>query len=182
MDVKPFPAFGYVLMKAKLKAGEIVSDDMMDKNFFYIDNPTPDSTGSISGSKGAYVWVMLNGIQTYTNLDTGDVDKHEHGWCNLVNPLTAGRFKFDSVTDSEHICFSPRANAHRTPSIPELEFFELGAGQERTIPTGTRLYLVDGELAINGKTIPAMRQVRFGTGATHVKANAQCYGLVFKGD
>jgi hypothetical protein len=182
MEAKPFAAFGYVLLRTKLKAGEVVNDEMMENNVFSIDNPTPNETGSISGSTGSYIWVLLNGIQTYTNISTGAVDKHERGWCNLVKPLSAGNFKFDSVTDSEYICLSPRVNAERTPVVPELEFFDLAVGQTRTMPAGTRLYLLDGEMAVDGITISSMRQVRFSSGAATAKANAHCLGLVFKGD
>jgi len=180
MDAKPYPAFGYVILRTKLKAGEVVNDEIMQNNLFSIDNPTPDHTGSISGSNGAYIWMLIHGVHTYTNLDNKEVDRHERGWCNLVRPLQAGMYEFAVVEDSEYICFSPRVNKDRTPAIPALEYFALENGQSRELAQGTKLYLLDGVLNIAGKEIPSMRQINLASGSKTVTAIGSCLGYIFK--
>ena len=179
MDAKAFPAFGYVILKTKLKAGEVINDEMMQKNIFSIDNATPDVTGSISGSAGSYIWMLISGVHTYTNIITEDIDRHESGWCNLVNPLSVGMYKFDVVEDSEYICFSPIVNKDRSPPIPNLEYFYLDSGGSKELHAGTKLYLVDGLLYVNGNEIPSMRQIRIKNNKTKVTAIKKCLGYIF---
>ncbi len=179
MEAKPFPAFGYVLLKTKLTAGEVVNDEMMQKNIFSIDSPSPDMNGSISGSIGSYIWMLIKGVHTYTNVVTGDVDRHEPGWCNLVNPLSVGMYEFNVVEDSEYICFSPRVNQDRSPAIPSLEYFFLNDGESKEMQAGTKLYLIDGSISVNGITIPSMRQVRIKNNHTQVVAKGRCLGYIF---
>jgi hypothetical protein len=180
MEAKAFPAFGYILLRTKLKAGEVVNDEMMNNNLFSVDNPAPNVEGSISGSNGAYIWMLLHGVHTYTDIATGSVDRHERGWCNLVRPLSVGMYQFDVVEDSEYICFSPRVNHERTPVIPELEYFSLENGESRELPQGTKLYLLDGTLEVAGRDIPAMRQIRLSSGGRKVTAKGSCLGYIFK--
>jgi hypothetical protein len=180
MEAKAFPAFGYVLLRTKLKAGEVVNDEMMTNNLFSVDNPTPDATGSISGSSGAYIWMLLHGVHTYTDVATGKVDRHERGWCNLVRPLSVGMYEFAVIEDSEYICLSPRANHERTPVTPELEYFALESGESCELPQGTKLYLLDGALDVAGRDVPAMRQIHLASGRHKVTAKGSCLGYIFK--
>lgn len=180
MDAKPYPAFGYVILRTKLKAGEVINDEVMQSNVFSVDNPSADHTGSISGSNGAYIWMLLDGVHTHTDIETGSVDRHERGWCNLVNPLHVGMYEFSVIEDSVYICFSPVANQTRTPAIPALEYFALENGQSRELAQGTKLYLLDGVLNIAGKEIPSMRQINLASGSKTVTAIGSCLGYIFK--
>lgn len=180
MEAKAYPAFGYILLRTKIKAGEVINDEMMNSNLFSVDNPTPDQTGSISGSNGAYIWMLLSGVHTYTDVATGEVDRHERGWCNLVQSLHVGMYEFAVVEDSEYICFSPLVNQYRKPVIPDLEYFALESGQSCELPKGTKLYLLDGALKIAGKDIPAMRQISLASGSQVVTAISSCLGYIFK--
>lgn len=179
MDAKPFPAFGYVILKTKLKAGEVINDEMMQSNLFSIDNNSPDHNGSVSGSNGSYIWMMLKGIHTYTNINTGEVYRHERGWCNLNQDLKVGMYEFAVVEDSEYICFSPRVNQNRTPTIPKLEYFHLNDGEVCELKKDTKLYLLDGSLDISGVKIPSMRQINLSSGNKLVKAFGDCLGYIF---
>lgn len=179
MEAKPYPAFGYVILRTKLKAGEVINDEMMQSNLFSIDNNSPDNTGSVSGSVGSYIWMMIKGVHTYTNIATGEVDRHERGWCNLNNNLKIGMYEFSVVEDSEYICFSPRVNQDRNPAIPKLEYFHLNDGESCKLPQGTKLYLLDGNLSIDNKEIPSMRQINLLSGSKEVKAIGDCLGYIF---
>jgi hypothetical protein len=180
MEQKPYPAFGYVIVRNKVKAGEIFNDEMLKDSIFTVENASPNLTGSISGSEGHYVWTLLSGVHSYTNLETGDVEFHYKGWCNLVNPMQTGIFKFSIVEDGEYICFSPRANKDRSPVMPELEHFEMNDGESKEIKQGTKLYLLDGSLQIGEITMPPMRQIRFKTSDQNVTAIGNCLGYIFK--
>jgi hypothetical protein len=180
MDGKGYPAFGYVLVRTKLKAGEVVNDEMMTNNVFTVEDPQPGANGNISGLGAGYVWFLCSGVHSYRDLATGVKDIHETGWCNLVKPMHAGSFEFASETDSEYVCFSPVLNAARKPVLPEIEFVEMEAGQQRLFPVGTKLYILDGELSINGKTFPSMRQVHVKSGDVSALANKKTWGYIFK--
>lgn len=180
MEAKPYPAFGYVLLRTKIKAGELISDDALINNVLYIDNAATDHTGSVNGSKGAYVWLLISGLHEYKNTETGEVKLHEPGWCNLVHKPAAGTYEFDVLEDSEQICFSPTVNSDRVPTIPQLEFFELSDGDSCELAQGTKLYLVSGNLSVAGKTIQSMRQVRIASGDQTVSAVGRCLGFIFK--
>ena len=180
MEQKPYPAFGYVIVRNKVKAGEIFNDEMLKDSVFTVENASPDLSGSISGSEGNYVWTLISGVHTYTNLETGEVERHERGWCNLVNKMNTGIFKFSVIEDGEYICFSPRANKDRTPVMPNLEHFEMKSGESKLIPQDTKLYLLDGSLKIGDIVMPSMRQIRFKTGDQNVTAIGDCLGYIFK--
>lgn len=180
MISKPYPAFGYVLLRTQLKAGEIVTDDALVSNMLFIDKAETDESGSINGSRGAYIWFLISGSHTYTDVATGEVDRHGPGWCTLVHKPAAGAYKFDVLEDSEHVCFSPTVNKDRSPVIPPLEFFDLADGSSCDLPHGTKLYLLRGTLSLAGKEIPSMRQIRIASDKQTVTAIGRCQGYIFK--
>jgi hypothetical protein len=180
MECKLYPAFGYVLARNWFSAGEVISDEIMTNNVFTVQDPKPGLAGNISNTGQAYVWFLASGQHTYQNLVTGELDVHEPGWCNLVQKMSAGAFEFQSTKDSEYVCFSPVLNAARTPKIPDLEFVEIEAGETATFPIGTKLYVLEGELDINGKSVVSMRQVHVRTGDITAKAKRKTYGYIFK--
>lgn len=180
MKSKPYPAFGYTILLNTFDAGEAVTDEMMRNNIFEIYNPAPGASGDIGGKRAGYVWYMVSGVQSYRNIDTNQVELHEPGWCNLVHELTPGTYEFSSVTDSEFVCFSTTINSHKTPSLPELEFVAMDEGEERVFPKGTKLYVLDGELAINQEKIGGMRQVHIKSADTRAIARKRTRGLIFK--
>lgn len=180
MEAKPYSSFGYVLLRTKIKAGELINDDALVNNVLYIDNASTDHTGSINGSKGAFIWLLISGIHEYKNIKTGEVEIHKPGWCNLVHKPSAGEYEFQVLEDSEQICFSPTVNNDRVPVIPQLEFFSLSDGNSCELEQGTKLYLVTGQLVVGVKTIQSMRQIRIVNSNKNVKAIGQCFGFIFK--
>ena len=180
MECKAYPAFGYILLRTKIKAGEVITDEALVENILNITNPALDHTGSINGSNGAFVWLLINGVHTYKDIKTGKVETHEAGWCNLVRKPDAGIYEFNVTEDSDQICFSPIINRKKIPVIPPLDFFSLKDGESCTINQGTKLYLVDGSLNIEGNVVPSMRQINISSSNKLVTAVGNCYGLIFK--
>ena len=180
MECKAYPAFGYILLRTKIKAGEVITDEALVENILNITNPALDHTGSINGSDGAFVWLLINGVHTYKHIRTGEVETHEAGWCNLVRKPEAGIYEFNVIEDSDQICFSPILNRKKVPVIPALDFFNLSNGESCTLAQGTKLYLVDGQLNIEGNVVPSMRQINISSENKFVTAVGNCYGLIFK--
>jgi hypothetical protein len=180
MENKPYPAFGYVIVLTKLKAGEVITDELLNQNVISIQNPSPDRNGSINGSNGMWIWTMIKGVHKYTNLTTNEVSIHQHGFSNLETPMTEGVFKLEVIEDSEFACFSPVDNKDRSPTIPDLEFFRLEVGRSCELKQNTKLYLIDGELIIAGNKIGSMRQIKFFSGDQVVTANKNSLGYIFK--
>lgn len=152
----------------------------MSDNIFVVHDATPGVNGKIGSIGYGYVWFLCSGRQSYRNTETGELDLHEPGWCNLVKPMTTGTFEFESITDSEFVCFPPTLNKDRNPRIPDLEFVELQEGESREFAIGTKLYVLEGELVINGKTIPSMRQIHVKSNGAEVIAARKTYGYIFK--
>jgi hypothetical protein len=180
VESKPYAAFGYVLVLQSLRAGERITDEMMLDNIFTVHDGSPGVKGNIGSVGFGYVWFLRSGLQSYRNIHTGKIDVHEPGWCNLVNLVDVGVFEFESITDSQYVCFSPVLNKNRNPRIPELDFVEIQEGESRVFPIGTNLYVLDGELAINEKIVPSMRQVYVKSNNLIVLAKKKTYGYIFK--
>lgn len=180
MKAKAYPAFGYTILRTRLKVGEVINDEMMVNNLFTVDDTNTDHNGSISGSNGAYIWMLISGVHTYTDVNTGVVDRHERGWSNLIRPLQRGVYRFDVVEEGEYICVSPNVNSRRSPATPNLEYFSLKPKQSKILPIGTKLYLVDGTLSIDGNEISGMRQISVKSADHTVTAISDCLGFIFK--
>lgn len=180
MKSKVYPAFGYLIARQFVKAGEIIEDEMLSNNIFVVHDATPGAKGKISSIGHGYVWFLCSGLHSYRNVNTGEIDLHEPGWCNLVKPMSTGTFEFESITDSEFVCFAPTLNKDRNPKIPDLEFVDMQEGESRLLPIGTKLYVLEGELFIGDKTIPSMRQVNVKNHSVEAIATRKTYGYIFK--
>jgi hypothetical protein len=180
MKSQPYAAFGYVLMRVYPDVGQVVTEDALTNNIFTVQNGAPGVGGNVNDVGCGYVWFLCKGKQSYKNLETGQIIVHEAGWTNLTDPTPPGTYEVQFLTPSEHICFSPLGNSDRTPKIPELEFVEMEQGATRTFPVGTKLYVLEGELQINGNTIPSMRQVRVSSSDVQATAAKKTWGFIFK--
>ena len=175
MKSNAYAAFGYVLMRVYPEVGQVTTEDALTNNIF-----TVNSDGTVNNTGNEYVWFLCSGKQSYRNLETGAITVHEGGWTNLTDPTPPGTYAVEFLTPSEHVCFSPLINSDRTPKIPELELVEMEQGTTRVFPNGTKLYVLEGELHINGSTIPSMRQVRVSTGDVTATAARKTWGFIFK--
>ena len=180
MEAKAYPAFGYIIVKIKTIAGEVLNTEPIINNEMSLDNASNDLTGSINKSKAYYAWTIISGKHKYTNLNTGEEVVRESGWSSLVDPLSVGTIKWQILEDGDYVCFSPVVNVHKIPIMPKLEFFSMADGEEKQIKQDTKLYLLNGSLKIDNVVMPEMRQIHFKTGDKNVVAIGKVLGYIFK--
>lgn len=168
MEQKTFPAFGYYVIRNKVAAGEIISDDTYVNGLVNIVTPFN------------ICWLYTKGLVHNVNVATGEVSVRPPGYCNTDPKETAGVWRADFLEDSVVFCV-PAQQSHTAarPLIDLLTPFILPAGQSTTLPQGTKLSLCQGSLLIGDNTIPALRQVELKTGERTVTAIEECYGLIF---
>lgn len=173
MEQKSYRAFGHILVRTKLAAGEVMSDVWMRNGVIPIEKV--DDEGNIFIAKNAFFWFVAKGQHLYTNLDTGERKTLNPGWCSLTDPLSAGRQQLTVPVDSESVCFTvPPGEA-----LPVLQVVNLKAGESKTFPVGTRLYVVEGELDIAGTAVGSMRQVWFTSGEKEARAGRDSLLIIF---
>ena len=90
-----------------------------------------------------------------------------------------GTFRADFVEPTTLFCINALTNREKGSTVPNTTYFGLSAGQKATIPNGTKLFLADGELLINGNSIKGSRQIYFGSGDKEVEALQNTYGYIF---
>lgn len=177
MEMKAYPAFGYVLTRCKIAAGTVINDISVANGVMTV--ASVDDKGIAVVNNNSYVWLHTSGQQTYTALSTGVLTVRHPGWCNLKDVITADSHEIRVDADSEHICLSSYLNESRRPSMPNVAYFSMQAGEQRTIAQGTKLYLAQGTLSVGGVAVPQMRQIHIKSGDTVVAADTDCLGLVF---
>lgn len=171
MEMKPYAAFGYALMKTTLAEGDIMNDVYMKEGVINIE--AIDADNHMLLKKKEFVWFVTKGQQIYTNLDTGDVKTLEPGWSSLEDPLTPGRQRLTVPGPTESMCMAE-------DSLPDLELVRMAGGESREFPHGTQLYLLEGELQIGSTSFPGMKQIRFSSGAKIAKATKPSFAVIFK--
>lgn len=178
MEQKAYPAFGYVLIRCATKPGGTIDDGQVKKNILKIDSVLPDGSAVVDQQK--VFWLMMSGSHTMHNKTTGADEVRTPGWTNVVDVANVGEYEITVNEESTHICFSTGPGTPNTDNLPSLEVFRLPAGQTRTLPNGTKLYLGHGSLDAGGAVVGPMRQVRISTGDKAVTAIDDCYGWIFK--
>jgi hypothetical protein len=179
MQTKNYPAFGYVMCRTSLLAGEIVNDDLMTNNIMVVtEETTPTNYGKVGTTGKAYLAYVFNGVHVFKNVETGQVHTQARGYCSLDQGLPVGTYKFTVAESSDFLCFSTSMNS--TKPLPTLSNFKLAAGESTTLPQGTQLYFAEGLLSINDVIFPSMRQIRVANEDKLVTAVSDCYGFIFK--
>jgi hypothetical protein len=170
METKTFPAFGFYVIRNKILAGEVITDDV----FF---------NGLVEIKDGFdYCWLYTKGLVHNVCTATQEVSARAPGFCNAVTKEKPGVWRADFLQDSVVFCVPPQDNT-TNPLAPKLidviTPFVLQAGQTVTLPRGTKLSLCQGSISINGTTIPEMKQVEMKNGDRQVTAIEDAYGLIF---
>lgn len=167
MQQKTFPAFGYVVIRNEISAGELISDDLFTNGLVTIT--VPFST----------CWFYTKGLVHNVNTETGEVSVRSPGFCNAVSKETTGVWRADFLEDSTVFCV-PQPQGQKSPLIiDQLQPFVLLAGSSTTIAQGIKLLVCQGQLDIGGVAIPEFRQVEFKSGDKMVTAVQDVYGLIF---
>jgi hypothetical protein len=166
MDTKLFRAFGYLVIRNSIAAGENINDDTLKNNTYTFD------------SNFRTVWLQTEGLSTHTN-QSGAVQERVAGDSTISKPLLAGKNTIVFNTNTSVFCISPEANKSMDPVIPNLAHFSLSAGSSATLPVGTKLFLVHGELSVGEMILSGIRQLEIKSRETSVQATTDCFGLLF---
>lgn len=154
---KAYAAFGYVLVKNTYPANEVVEvtvDDASTATFFW--------------TRGKFHSILK---------DTGEqVPDWEAG--TFINPSDYIKGTFIQTPPVETVvwCYEPKTNRGYTPPLSK---FELSDGGQSTLTLGTKLFLCEGALEINGNIIQSPTQILVKNGDKQAVARGQCYGILF---
>lgn len=166
MFSKPYPAFGYVLIKNSVEAGEDITDETLKNNTYTVDENFKT------------IWLQLNGKSTHVN-ESGQTQVRVGGDSTLTKPLMQGKnhVTFDEAMDV--FCVSAFANRDRNPPMPSLQHFALAAGQSTTLKKGTKLFLASGVVVGAGGEIAGPRQIEVISGDRTFASLSDCLGFIF---
>lgn len=175
MYAKLFPIFGYVIQSTFIKANEPVMDKWVRDGILQVDSVDDNNIQYMGPNR--FVWFIASGRHVHTDTETGQERTLDAGWCSLVNPLPAGRHALTVPVDSHSVCLSSELNGGQ---MPDVEYFQLQAGEQMKVAVGTKMFLVDGEIEFDGKSAEGTRQLRFTSGDKTVTAKKHSFGLIFK--
>lgn len=162
MNSKPYPFFGHVIIRNELSAGEIITDDSMQRNRYKVDE------------NFKFVWLQTSGHIHDVELNTGATQDRYAGDSTLSKPEPNGSWEMSIIEDAVVWCYSPNVN-----TVPvTLAHFALPDGQSVNLAPGTQLFLCEGVLSIGVITVAAPKQLRVGAAAKSVTAVGNCLGLI----
>jgi hypothetical protein len=168
MEHCAYPAFGYYVVRNKIAAGEVITDDVFVDGL--VDITVPFNI----------CWFYTKGLVHNVNVSTGAVSVRTPGFCNAVTKETAGVWRADFLEESVVFCVPPQQpNPSVPPLVDLLVPLVLPAGQSTTIQQGTKLYVCQGLLTVGDKTVPSLRQLEFKNGSRTVTAVEDCFCLIF---
>jgi hypothetical protein len=176
----PHPAFGYVIFRTSMLAGETLNDDLMTDNVMVVSQQTTPTDHGRSGNTGRqYIFYILSGKHEYKNKETGKTYTFSRGYCSLEQGLPVGSYDAKFLESGDFLCFNTFA-ANKDKLLPPLEVFKLEAGKSTTLPKGIKLFLAEGLLTIDDTTVPSMKQIKVVNEDKIATAVSDCYGLIFK--
>jgi len=155
--MKPFAAFGNVLMCNFLNKGEVYNADIGE-----------NIQCTVFWAKGYYKNKNLSTNEKFRDFPTGTFLRPED--------FIPGTFEHTAAEESHVFCYDARLNEGKTPPIGT---FILLSGQEQILPKNTKLFLCSGTLTIGEKTLLEPAQISISTADTTVYAETDCYGLFF---
>jgi hypothetical protein len=170
METKTFPAFGFYVVRNRISAGEVISDDVFFDGKVKVVEPFD------------VCWLYTKGLVHNINIDTQEVSVRMPGFCNAVSKEKSGTWRADFLQDSTVFCLPPQRKdgSSSAPALVDLVSpFVLPAGQTTNLPQGTKLSLCQGRVSINGSVIPELRQIEVKTGERVVTAVEDSFGFIF---
>ncbi len=142
MISKPHPAFGYVIFRTYMLAGETLNDDLMTNNVMVVSQQTTPTDHGKSGNTGKqYIFYILSGKHEYKNKETGETHTFSRGYCSLEQGLPVGSYDAKFLESGDFLCFNTHA-ANKDKPLPPLEVFKLESGKSTTLPKDTKLYVL----------------------------------------
>ena len=168
MEQKTFPAFGYIVTRNIIAAGEVINDRDFSNGVFIV------------GPNFRTVWIYSKGLINNIEVNTGQEFACSAGYNNIQQAQPAGLWRAEVLEPTVVFCLPPDGvNNVEPPLNMRLTYFSLSAGQSTTLPQGTKLCLFAGELQVGSTVVQEMRQVEFKSGAKTVVASKTCYGAIF---
>lgn len=145
MNTVPKAAFGYTVFLVDTVAGEEKDVNLDDDGYA--------ASGHYFYTKGR----VRNQV-----VETGEqLEDRVAGWLNTENPnknaSSSGTVRNVFVEDSQWLCIPYKFNNNK---LPDLASLILPAGETQVLENGTNLYLVRGQLDVNGRIFNGPAQIR----------------------
>lgn len=176
----PHSAFGYVIFRTSMLAGEVLNDDLMTNNVMVVSRQTTSTDhGRLGNTDRQYIFYIFSGSHNYRNVETGEIYTFTRGYCSLEQGLPVGTYEFNLAESGDFLCFNTFA-ANKDKLLPPLEVFKLEAGKSTTLPKDIKLFLAEGLLTVDNTTVPSMKQIKVVNEDKIATAVSDCYGLIFK--
>lgn len=174
----PCAAFGYVIIKNEMDAGDILNDELFNNGKYIITDSTPNDLGKYGDVGSGYAWLYTRGRLKHTNVYTNESEVRGPGWCNLVSVVEPGVYSAEILEPMVTFCVSPIPNKNRLPKIPKMEYFYLAKNSTTTLVVGAKLFLADGTMTAGATVLTGTRQVSVLSGDVIVTATSDCYGFL----
>jgi hypothetical protein len=160
---KPYAAFGYVLIKNTYIANEVVEVTVNDA-----------SISTFFWTKGGFKSINKATGEPMPDWVAGDFVKPDDYIKN--DPYIKGTFLQTPIGETIVWCYDPKLNRQFEPFLSK---FNLSDGITTSLPQGTKLFLCEGTLVIDGQEINSPTQVYLKNGDKEALAQGQCYGILF---
>jgi len=154
---KPYAAFGYVLIENTYTANEVVEVTVSDA-----------SAATFFWTKGRFQSVNKSTGQAVPDWVAGTFIKPDQ--------YIKGTFVQTPIGETVVWCYDPKLNRQFEPSMSK---FDVSDTQTTLLTQGTKLFLCEGTIVIDGKQITAPTQVYVKNGDKEALAQGQCYGILF---
>ncbi len=155
---KPYAAFGYVLVRNVYADGETF-DATIESDKAWTDY----------WSRGAFKNFNLTTDSEWIDFPTGFITR--------PGDYVAGVFRHTAVGETVVYCYDPAINRGFTP---DMQPWELEPGVQTLLPAGTKLFLCDGSMFIDGRRLVGPMQVSIKSDDKIVVGDSKCYGLLFR--
>lgn len=160
----PYRAFDWVVLKVECPMGHSFSAEVTKSG------PRAESANFTLHTAG-----VLN-AKCLTD-DLPMIPQRLAGMSSLdLNPLRSGKFEFRADQDSRWWCINWQRNGEKLPNVSPVV---MAAGTSRTFPIGTRLFLVEGQVDVNGSAVSLPSSVKASTQDVTVTCSANTYGFLF---
>lgn len=93
-----------------------------------------------------------------------------------LSPLRVGEFEFSAQGATRWwsaSCFKDQVK------LPQMDAVVMQAGESRSFPVGTKLFVCEGSASVNGTQVEGPVSLRASTQSLEIVANSNLYGLIF---
>jgi len=175
-------AFGYIITKTLYEPSDTIVNK--DCKFFNIDeyeikSPLVISKLHYNGNDNCIIWLNTKGHMRIVNKETNEVEDRYAGASNLLKEEKIGKYVGRCIEPATVFSIWFESNLDQSPIIPNVKYFKLNKGETYNAPLGTKLFLAEGTIYINGQTFEGTRQIKVSTEPKTFLGLTDCYGLLF---